>query len=90
MKYAVSYEGYFKPSGAKIIECETDVEAFVQIEEICGYGKFSGEIEDGERTLESTTLQEITEYLSSNNGDGSNFIVSIINLSTQEILFQAG
>lgn len=29
MKYAVSYEGYFKPSGAKIIECETDVEALV-------------------------------------------------------------
>ena len=88
MKYAVSYEGYFKPSGAKIIECETDVEALVQIEEICGYGKFQGEIDEEERTLESTTIQEIKEYLSSNNGDGSDLIISVINLSTQEIIFQ--
>lgn len=89
MKYAVSYEGYFRPSGVEIIECETDVEALVQIEEVCGYGKFSGEIEDEGRTLESITIEEITEYLNCNNGDGSDFIISVINLSTQEILFQA-
>lgn len=90
MKYAASFEGYFKPSGVKVIECDTDVEALVQIEEILGYGKFAGEIEDDERTLESTTVQEIKKYLESNNGDGSDLIISIINLSTQEIIFQLG
>lgn len=90
MKYVVSYEGYMKPSGAEIIECNTDVEALVQIEEMCGYGSFSGEIEEGERTLESITVQEIIEYLNRNNGDGSDLIISIINLSTQEIIFQMG
>ena len=89
MKYAVSYEGYMRPSGAEIVECKTDIEALIQIEDEYGYGRFSGEIEEG-RTLDSITLQEIKEYLDCNNGDGSDLIVSIINLSTQEIIFQMG
>ena len=88
MKYAVSYEGYMRPSGAEIIECKTDIEALIQIEDKYGYGRFQGEIDEGERTLESITIQEIKEYLDCNNGDGSDLIVSVINLSTQEIIFQ--
>lgn len=87
MKYAVSFEGYFRPSGAGIIDAISDVEALIQIENEHGYGHFQGLVDEEERTIGSITKEEILEYLDQNNGDGSDYIISVFNLSTQTMLF---
>lgn len=92
MKYAVTFAGYDRYSegsfGCEIIEAESDVEALVQIEEKHGYGNYADEIEDG-KSINLITVEEIKEYIESDNGDGTDFIISIINLSTEEIIFIA-
>ena len=91
MKYAVSfmtYERYGKSKNCcEIIEASSDKECLVLAEDNFGYGKFYGEIEAGERTLDSISLKEVKEYLESNNGDGCEYIISVINLTTGEIIF---
>lgn len=91
MEYAVSfmtYERYGQSKGCfEVIEASSDKEALMLAEEKFGYGKFYGEIDEGERTLDSISLKEVKEYLESNNGDGCEYIISVTNLTTGEIIF---
>lgn len=91
MKYAVSFMTYERYGGSegccKVIEASSDKEGLMLAEDNFGYGKFYGEIEEGERTLDSISLKEVKEYLESNNGDGCEYIISVINLTTGEIIF---
>ena len=91
MEYSVSfmtYERYGQSKGCfEVIEASSDKEGLMLAEEKFGYGKFYGEIDEGERTLDSISLKEVKEYLESNNGDGCEYIISIINLTTGEIIF---
>ena len=91
MKYAVSFMTYERyggrESGCMVIEASSDKEGLMLVEDYFGYGKFFGEMEDGERTLDSTSIEEVKEYLESNNGDGCEYIISVINLTTGEIIF---
>ena len=91
MEYAVSfmtYERYGQSKGCfEVIEASSDKEGLMLAEEKFGYGKFYGEIDEGERTLDSISLKEVKEYLESNNGDGCEYIISVTNLTTGEIIF---
>ena len=91
MEYSVlfmTYERYGKSQGCfEVIEASSDKEGLMLAEEKFGYGKFYGEIDEGERTLDSISLKEVKEYLESNNGDGCEYIISVINLTTGEIIF---
>ena len=91
MEYAVffmTYERYGTSQGRfEVIEASSDKEGLILAEYNFGYGKFYGEIEEGERTLDSISLKEVKEYLESNNGDGCEYIISVINLTTGEIIF---
>lgn len=91
MEYAVSfmtYERYGQSKGCfEVIEASSDKEGLMLAEEKFGYGKFYGEIDEGERTLDSISLEEVKEYLESNNGDGCEYIISVTNLTTGEIIF---
>ena len=91
MEYSVSfmtYERYGQSKGCfEVIEASSDKEGLMLAEEKFGYGKFYGEIDEGERTLDSISLKEVKEYLESNNGDGCEYIISITNLTTGEIIF---
>ena len=91
MEYAVSfmtYERYGQSKGCfEVIEASSDKEGLIAAEEKFGYGKFYGEIDEGERTLDSISLKEVKEYLESNNGDGCEYIISVTNLTTGEIIF---
>ena len=91
MEYSVSfmtYERYGQSKGCfEVIEASSDKEGLMLAEEKFGYGKFYGEIDEGERTLDSISLKEVKEYLESNNGDGCEYIISVTNLTTGEIIF---
>lgn len=91
MEYSVSfmtYERYGQSKGCfEVIEASSDKECLILAEEKFGYGKFYGEIDEGERTLDSISLEEVKEYLESNNGDGCEYIISVTNLTTGEIIF---
>ena len=91
MKYAVSFMKYGRYEGSEgccaVIQASSDKEGLMLAEDNFGYGKFYGEIEEGERTLDSISLKEVKEYLESNNGDGCEYIISVTNLTTGEIIF---
>ena len=90
MEYAVSFMTYERYGGSegccKVIEASSDKEGLMLAEDKFGYGKFYTEIEEG-RTLDSISLEEVKEYLESSNGDGCEYIISVINLTTGEIIF---
>lgn len=91
MKYAVSFMTYERYGGSKgcckVIEASSDKEGLMLVEDYFGYGKFFREIEKGERTFDSISIEEVKEYLKNSNGDGCEYIVSVINLTTGEIIF---
>lgn len=91
MKYAVSFMTYERYGGSEgcciVIEASSDKEGLMLAEYNFGYGKFYIEIDEGKRTLDSISLEEVKEYLKSNNGDGCEYIISVINLTTGEIIF---
>lgn len=91
MKYAVSFVTYERYGGGQggcmVIEAPSDKECLMLVEDHFGYGKFFMEMEDGERTLDSISIEEVKEYLKCSNGDGCDCIISIINLTTGEIIF---
>ena len=91
MKYAVSFMTYeiYEGShgGCIVIEAPSDKEGLMLVEDYFGYGKFFMEMEYGKRTLDSISIEEVKEYLKSSNGDGCEYIVSVINLTTGEIIF---
>jgi len=91
MKYAVSFMTYERYGGREggciVIEASSDKEGLMLAEDYFGYGKFFMEMEDGERTLDSIPIEEVKEYIKSSNGYGCDYIVSVINLTTGEIIF---
>ncbi len=91
MKYAVSFMTYERYEGSHggciVIKASSDKECLMLVEDYFGYGKFFMEMEYGERTLDSISIEEVKEYLKSSNGDGCDYIVSVINLTTGEIIF---
>lgn len=92
MKYAVTFNIYDRYSmgecGCEFITSESDVKALIKIEKDHGDGHYANIIDEG-TSIDTISLNEIEEYLDSNNGDGCDFIISVINMSTQKIIFLA-
>lgn len=93
-KYAVTREKYTRYGDGGIItttlQAQDDVEALIKIDDHCGYGWCDSEGRElGDESFELPTFQQVMEHITSNNGDGADYIFKIENLDTGKVLFKS-
>ena len=84
MKAFVSFDPYFKEIHTAIYEGETDVDILKQVLENHGYGEPTDE---EEIVSIGNDVNSLIAHLDGNNGDGCDFVISIINLDNGSIIF---
>ena len=93
MRYRVIRDKYvwYGNCGIKssIFNAEDDIEAILLVDEHCGYGYLDKNSKNYEEEgFIRPTLEDAIEHLSSNNGDGADFVFKVENLETGKIIFQ--
>lgn len=84
MKAFVSFDPYFTETHTAIYEGKTEVNILEQVLKNHGYGLRN---DNDEPVAIGNDKYALLEYLEDNNGDGCDFVISIINLDNGEIIF---
>lgn len=95
-QYKVMRDVYSRYNGGGLqinsFNANNDVEAVLKVLQNCNCYAYSDKNlnEFGDKDFIMPSLEEVTDYLSSNNGDGSDFIYRIENVTTKKVIFEDG
>lgn len=92
--YEVRRELYarYERGGIKVsrFTAKDNVEAIIKVLDNCGYGWEDEEGRTlGEQGFTMPTFEQVITELENTNGDGMDYIISIINLDSDEILYES-
>ena len=76
--YNILYEDDFR---CEIFEEKSDLEALLRIEQIYSYGQSKDE------DISKYSVGKVRKMIEVNNGDETDFVISVVNLTTEEIIF---